>query len=140
MTNNEKANRVALSMQTIMRGLQGFFDGLVGKGQHNIVLVVSAGDVEQYISNLDRDAGVKTLQGLLARWNAGVPDRLPGEVSASDLAPTRHLLAELERCLNEDARGLPHVDKRLTTQMARNNLLTYVGEQVAKASRSGAAS
>jgi hypothetical protein len=140
MTNDEKANAVALSLQTVMHGLHQFFDALVGKGQHNIVLVVGAGDVEQYISNRDRDVGAETLRSLLARWNAGVPDRLPGEVEPGDLAPARHLLAELERCLNEDARGLPHLDKRLTTQMARDNLLAYVGEQIAKANRGSAAS
>lgn len=140
MTNHEKANAVALSMQTVMRGLQGFFDGLVGKGQHNIVLVVGVGDIEQYISNRDGAAGRATLQALLARWNANVPDRLPGEAMPCDLAPTRHLLAEFERCIDEDARGVPHLDPRLTTDNARQNLLNYVGEQVAKANRGGAAS
>ncbi len=119
MTNDEKANAVALSLQTVMGIVSGLYDRLVGAGQHNIA------------------AGVATLQSLLARWNAGVPDRLPGEVTAGDLAPARHLLAELERCLNEDARGLPHLDKRLSTQNARDNLLAYIGEQVAKASRNG---
>jgi len=139
MTNDEKSNAVALSMQTVMGIVSGLYDRLVGAGQHNIVLVVGVGDVEQYISNRDRAAGIATLQALLARWNAGVPDRLPGEVSAGDLGPFRHLLCELERTLNEDARGLPHLDPRLTTSMARANLLDYVGEQVAKASRTGPA-
>lgn len=140
MNNQDKANAVALSMQTVMAGLQDFFDGLVGKGQNNIVLVVGAGDVEQYISNRDRAAGVATLQALLARWNAGVPDRLPGEATPGDLRPFTHLLAELERCLGDDTMGRPHLDPRLTTDMARDNLLAYVGEQVAKAARTGAAS
>lgn len=140
MTNDEKANAVALSMQTVMGGIHRFFDSLVGNGQHNIVLVVGAGNVEQYISNRDRAVGVATLQALLARWNAGVPDRLPGEVSAGDLRPFAHLLAELERCLTEDIHGVPHLDLRLTTDNARANLMAYVGELVAKAVRTGTAS
>lgn len=135
-----EANAVALSLQAVMGMVNDFFDALVGKGRHNIVLVVGAGDVEQYISNRDRAAGVKTLQSLLARWNAGVPDRLPGEATAGDLAPFRHLLCELERTLGEDARGVPHIDPRLTTDMARDNLMAYVGEQIAKAARQGDAS
>lgn len=140
MTNDEKANAVALSMQPLMTVVHTFLDDLVGKGQHNIVLVVGAGDVEQYISNRDRAAGVATLLSLLARWNANVPDRLPGEVTAGDLQPFAHLLAELERCLIEDIHGIPHLDPRLTTDFARANLMAYVGEQVAKAARTGDAS
>lgn len=140
MTNDEKANAVALSMQPLMTVVHTFLDDLVGKGQHNVVLVVGAGDVEQYISNRDRAAGVATLRALLARWNAGVPDRLPGEATPGDLRPFMHLLAEFERCLGDDAMGRPHLDPRLTTANARQNLLDYVGEQVGKASRNGAAS
>lgn len=139
MTNDEKVNAVALSLQTVMGGLQDFFDGLVGSGRHNIVLVVGAGDVVQYVSNRDRAAGIATLLSLLARWNANIPDRLPGEVTAGDLQPFAHLLAELERCLIEDIHGIPHLDPRLTTDFARANLMAYVGEQVAKASRLGPA-
>lgn len=138
MTNDEKANRVALSMQTVMGILDEYFNQLVGRGQHNIILVVGAGDVEQYISNRDRAAGTASLRSLLARWNAGVPDRLPGEATPGDLRPFAHLLAELERCIGEDARGVPHVDPRLTTDCAREQLMSYVGEQVAKAKRNGA--
>lgn len=139
MTNDEKANAVALSMQIVMGFVDKFFDDLVGRGQHNIVLIVGAGNVEQYISNRERAAGVATLQSLLARWNAGVPDRMPGEATPGDLRPFAHLLAELERCLGEDARGVPHVDARLTTDMARANLMDYVGEQIAKGRRQGSA-
>lgn len=134
MTNEDRAALVAASLQTMMSMLDTYFDALVGENKHNIVLVVNAGDVSQYISNLGREQGMKTIQSLLARWGAGVPDILV-EATPGDLGPTRHLLAELERCLNEDARGLPHVDPRLTTEDARENLLAYVGEQVAKASR-----
>lgn len=129
------AQAVALHLQSVMGMVHDFFDALVGKGRHNIVLVVGAGDVEQYISNRGREEGTKTLQSLLARWKADVPDRLPGEVIPGDLAPFRHLLAELVRTLGEDARGVPHVDPRLTADMARENLMAYVGEQVAKATR-----
>lgn len=140
MTNDEKANAFALSMQTVMGIVSGLYDRLEGAGQHNIVLVVGAGNIEQYISNRDRAAEVATLQSLLARWNAGVPDRLPGEATPGDLRPFTHLLAELERCLTEDIYGVPHLDPRLTTDNARQNLLHYVGEQIAKASRNGGAS
>ncbi len=140
MTNYEKANAVALSMQAVMGIVHSFFDRLVGAGQHNIVLVVGAGNVEQYISNLDRATGVATLQSLLARWNAGVPDRLPGEAAPGDLRPFAHLLIELERCIGEDARGAAHLDPRLEIKMARANLMAYIGEQIAKANRKGIAS
>lgn len=134
---DREAAAVALHLKSVMGIVSSFFDELVGRGRHNIVLVVGAGDVEQYISNVTREQGIHTVQSLLARWNAGLPDHMPGEVAPGDLRPFCHLLAELERTIGEDARGVPHIDPRLTTDMARTNLMTYVGELVAKAQRQG---
>lgn len=89
--------------------LEDFFDALVGKGQHNVILLVCAGDVEQYISNTSRERGVASLKGLLARWQAGVPDALP-ETPIGSTPELELLLDELVAAARGTAPGGPDVD------------------------------
>lgn len=126
ITKNMKVNAVALTLQKIMVGLDEFYDGIVGKGQHNIILVVGAGDVEQYVANVPRERGIAALQSLFARWSVDLPNTLP---DASTPGNTR----AFEYLLNEFAEQVRTNGPDLATTGA--NVVKHVGELVAQVNR-----
>lgn len=129
MNKAEQVNAVALHLPGVMNMLCDFFDAAVGRNQHNIVLVVGAGDVSQYVANRDRALSIDLLTGLLARWNVGLPDTLPGETSPGDTRAFELLLNEFERAVRKYGRGsTAHRDTRL-------ELLNHVGRLVAEINR-----
>jgi len=132
MNKRDQVNAVALNLQRVMSAISAAFDALVGRGQHNIILVVGAGDVAQYASNVPRDAGVATLQDLLARWKVGLPDTLPGETTPADIRPFEYLLNAMEA----SARAADPAAANYAANRAE--VLAYVGELLAKSRRTAA--
>jgi hypothetical protein len=129
MNNAAQVNAVALHLQGVMTMLDDFFDALVGRGQHNLVLVVGAGDVSQYIANRDRALSVELLSGLLARWKVELPDTLPGASTPGDTRGFEYLLNEFERAVRKYGPGsTSHRDTRL-------ELVNHVGRLVAEINR-----
>lgn len=118
MKKADQVNKVALHLPNVMEMLDGFFDALVGRGQHNIILLVGAGDVEQYVANVPRARGIASLQSLLARWKIDAPDVLP-ETPRSN-AELELLINDLEKVVaGRGAEGA-------TIEAARDNLRLYV--------------
>lgn len=128
MTKDQQINAVALSMKPLMGMLDATVTKLIGTNQHNIVLVIGCGDVSQYVSNAPRPAGAALLQDLLARWNLGMPDVLPGEHTPGDTRAFEYLLNSFEQ-----ASQAPEPAK-LDYKNRRAELLAYVGrlESIAK--------
>lgn len=126
MTNNEKVTAVALHLQPTIGMLNSFFDGMVGRGQHELILLVGAGDNVQFASNTKRERSVLMLQDLLARWSIGMPDTMPDEVTSGNLKPFEYLLNEWAAAPSGSA----------AQKFARSNLDQYVGGMVAKVARS----
>lgn len=132
MKKADQVNAVALSMQRVMGCISDLFNDLVGAGQHEIILLVGAGDVVQFCANTPRPRSVLMLQDLLARWSVGLPDTLPGETSAGDTRAFEYLLNDFEQASQS---AEPH---KHDYAAKRKELLTYVGELIAKGNRSGA--
>ena len=128
MTKDQQVNAVALRLKGVMGELHSFFDKLVGIGQHNIVLMVGAGDVVQFVSNTERAQSVVMIRDLLARWTIGLPDTLPGEASPVDTRAFEYLLNELE------ATGKPGGNSSHYPH-ARAELIGYVSGLIGKAAR-----
>jgi hypothetical protein len=122
----DRINAVALTMQGVMAGLVDFYDDAVGAGQHNIVLIVNAGDTSQYVANTERPQAIGMMQGVLARWSLGMPDTMPGESAPGDTRAFEYLLNEFVAEL-----------KRSGTEMntSRANLVAHAGSLVAQANR-----
>lgn len=125
-TKDHKVNAVALSLQSVMDEISSFYDSLVGEGQHNIILLVGAGDVEQYAANVPRERGIDSLKSLLGRWSVDLPDTLP---DASTPGNTR----AFEYLLNEFAEQVRTSGPDLAT--TRANVVKHVGELVAQVNR-----
>lgn len=126
MKKDDQVNAVALSMQTVMGMLNQFYDAMVGRGQHEVVLLVGAGDVVQFSANTRRDRSVLMLQDLLARWSIGMPDTLPGEQTPGDTRAFEYLLNEFEKAIRN---GHDHI-------AARGEVVAYVGRLIAAGNRS----
>lgn len=92
MTDDEKVNAVALHFRGLMNGLDQKVSRLVGAGQHNIILVIGAGNSSQFGSNVPRERSIRLLRDLFARWQVGLPDLLPGERSKMDTRAFEYLL------------------------------------------------
>jgi hypothetical protein len=131
MSKDDQVNAVALHLQGVMSMLCDFFDALVGPGQHNLVLVVGAGDESQYIGNRDRAHGIKVLSGVLARWKVDLADRLPGEASPADTRGFELLLNEFQRAV------LKYGTASEAARLARQELLNHVGRITAEGNRKG---
>lgn len=129
MKKADQVNAVALALPDLMDSLDSFFDRMVGNGQHNIVLVVGAGDESQYIANRNRALSIDVLTGLLARWKLGLPDTLPGAASVGDTRAFEYLLNTMERAGQSPS---PH---EAGYGAARLEVLRYVGELIAKGNR-----
>ena len=126
MIKRDQVNAVALTLQDVMASLDGYYDRLVGPGQHNLVLVVGAGDVSQYIANRDRKLSTELLKGLLERWKVDLPDVLPETVTA-DMRPFTYLLNAFEAALTHpDPASQDLKNKRI-------EVLDYVGRQMISA-------
>jgi hypothetical protein len=132
MNKAAQVNAVALHLQGVMSMLEDFFDALVGKGQHNIVLVVGSGDVSQYIANRDRALSIEVLQGLLGRWSVGLPDTLPGDSTPGETKSFEFLLNEFQRAV------LKYGTSSQASIDTRTELLNYVGRIVAESNRKAA--
>lgn len=65
--------RLSVSLQGIASQID---DALTDAAGERVawVLIVSADDVSQYVSNADRKSGTALLESLLARWKAGRAD------------------------------------------------------------------
>lgn len=130
MTPDEQINAIALNLQGLINGLDQRVSRLVGKNQHEIILVIGCADQSQYASNSTRERGIKALSDLYARWKLNLPEVMPGEVGEADTAGFQYLLALLETAI---ATG--------DTQDAkwhRANLIAYVGQLAAEVNRSRA--
>lgn len=99
MSDDDKVNAVALNLQGLMNGLDQKVSRLVGVNQHNIILVIGAGNVSQYASNNTRDRGVKCLRDLFARWQLDLPEVLPGERSKADTRAFEYLLQQYDEAV-----------------------------------------
>jgi hypothetical protein len=131
MSKDNQVNAVALHLQGVMSMLVDYFDALVGPGQHNLVLVVGAGDQAQYVANRERAHSVEVLSGLLARWKVDLADRLPGETSPAGTRAFELLLNEFQRA------ALKYGSTGDATRLARQEMLNYVGQIVAESNRRG---
>jgi hypothetical protein len=130
MKKEQQVNAVAMAMQSLMTFLDGSVTQLIGTNQHNIVLVIGCADVSQYASNVTREYGIGVLKDLLARWQVGIDDVLPGEVSQSDTRAFEYLLNAFEQASQApEPAKLDYANRRL-------ELLNYVGRLEAKARRS----
>lgn len=129
MNKNDQITAVALALSPVMTGLDKFFDKLVGDGQHNIVLVVGAGNEAQYIANRQRALSIELLTGLLARWKVGMPDTLPGAASPGDTRAFEYLLNTMELAGKSESLSAAGYG------LARLEVLRYVGELIAKGNR-----
>lgn len=129
MTDDEKVNAVAGTMQLFMGSIDSAYSELVGAGQHELILLVGAGNVVQYVSNTNRQRGVLMLQDLLARWSLGFPDRMPGEQTPGDVRPFEYLLNKFESAAQADKPAEHDYAAR------RTELLNYVGGLVAENNR-----
>lgn len=65
--------RLSVSLQGIASQIDDALADAAGERVH-WVLIVSADDVSQYVSNADRKSGTDLLESLLARWKAGRAD------------------------------------------------------------------
>lgn len=64
---------LSLRLQDIAQSLSDVLADVAGE-PIAFVLVLSADDVSQYISNCKRQEGVEMIEGLLSRWKAGRAD------------------------------------------------------------------
>jgi len=64
---NEKMTNVALSLQDLAQFLQDYLEDRADE-PIGFVLMVQTGKVTQYVSNCDREDGMKLIQKLLERW------------------------------------------------------------------------
>jgi len=65
--------RLSLRLQDIAQSLSDVLSDVAGE-PIAFVLVLSADDVSQYISNCKREEGAALIESLLARWKAGRAD------------------------------------------------------------------
>lgn len=129
MKKSDQVNAVAIHMQGVMGMIDDFYNVLVGPGQHELILVVGAGDVVQYASNATRGRGVRMLTDLLGRWSVGLPDTLPGERSLGDTKAFEYLLNSFEKA----AQAEKPADHDYAAH--RTELLNYVGGLIAEINR-----
>lgn len=129
LSSAERVNAVALCMQGFIQGLDQKVTRLIGDDQHEIILIIGAGDVQQYASNTTRDRGIEAIRDLFMRWSLGLPQRMPGEVQPAQTEGFEYLLSLLEKAIAE---------KSTDTAAHRENLVTYVGQLLAEVNRSRA--
>lgn len=92
-----RANIVALNMTSILKGLDLILDDLLGTREHQIIVLLGAGDVVQYASTVPRKEATKMMEDLFARWNLEFDSYLPGERTPGKLDQFRYLLAKYEK-------------------------------------------
>lgn len=126
LTDDQIANCIALSLQPLMAALEAKYDHDIGRGQHNIILLVGGGNSVQFVANCERIKSIKLLQALLARWSLGLPDTMPGEVTKADTRAFEYLLNEFEIAVRAD--GADSI-------AARRAVVDYVGEAIAMGKR-----
>lgn len=127
MNNQEKVVAVANAMQPLMAVLDEFLTEQLGDNQHDIILLIGAGNEEQYAANVPRERGIESLTQLLNRWKVGMPEHPPGSITPGDTAPFKLLLDEYDAARRKlDAGAIHH---------ARLGMIRYVGELVALANR-----
>lgn len=129
MTNDQKINAVAVNMRLLMTFLDRKVTELIGTPQHNIVLVIGCCDVSQYAANMPRAASVELLKDLLARWQLGMDDVLPGEVSPGSTQAFEYLLNSMELAGQASEPALCGYHSK------RSEVLAYVARLEAKARR-----
>lgn len=76
---------LSLRMQDIAQSLADVLADVAGEPVA-FVLVISADDVSQYVSNASRKDGIEMIEGLLARWKAGRAD-IPAHYNPDLQAP-----------------------------------------------------
>lgn len=129
MNTARQINAVAMAMGPFMKSLDEAVTKLTGTHQHNIVLVIGCADVSHYASNVKRPESIKILKDLFARWQLGMDDVMPGEVSTGDTKAFEYLLNTFE-----EASQAPE-PARLDYANRRAELFAYVGRLEAKARR-----
>jgi hypothetical protein len=138
MNRADVINRVALSMPSVIEGLTEHVSDLVDGAPTNIVILISAGDVCQYAANVDRATGAKMIAGVLARWELGMPDHLPGEETPADVRPFVYLLNVFEAALTHpdpasSGRGCSEMRQLIKVDGTVTDLLEPVSvQQIAK--------
>ncbi len=132
MNKDRQINAVAMAMQMLISAIDEAVTRLIGSNQHNIVLVIGCADVSQYGSNMKRGDAIPLLKDLLTRWQVGMDDVLPGEVTPGNTAAFEYLLRQVEEAAKHpDPASLDHASRR-------GELLAYVGRLEAKAKRGAA--
>jgi hypothetical protein len=112
MTNPTASQRLSLRGQDLAAALDDMLAKIAGESIA-FVLVMSADNVAQYISNATRDDGRAIITSLLARWNAGRadipahynPDLRPG-VQPKPVTLAEAVVAYAD-ALEDRARGTP---------------------------------
>lgn len=67
------SQRLSIALQDIASDLSARLKAVTGEDLA-FVLVVSADDIAQYVSNAKREDGAALIESLLARWKAGRAD------------------------------------------------------------------